>query len=58
MKPKWNVQFVAALRAVGTVSVPLAAIDFLAHHAGGVRDDALARQMAPVRATLPHGPRV
>ena len=57
MKPKWNVQFVAALLAVGTVSVLLAAIDFLAHHEGGVRD-ALARQLVPVLATLPHGPLV
>lgn len=57
MKPKWNVQFVAALLGVGTVSVLLAAIDFLAHHEGGMRD-ALARQMAPVLATLPHRPLV
>jgi hypothetical protein len=56
MKPKWNVQFVAALLAASTVSVLLAAIDFLAHYEGGVRD-ALARQMAPVLALRPQGPR-
>lgn len=57
MKPKWNVQFVAALLAVGTVSVLLAAIDFLAHHEGGMRD-ALAGQAAPELAARPLQPLV
>ncbi|MDZ7652480.1 MAG: hypothetical protein U5L03_08030 [Burkholderiaceae bacterium] len=51
MKPKWNVQCVAALLAVSTGLVLLAAVDFLAQCEVNTRD-ALARQGATVSAPV------
>jgi hypothetical protein len=51
MKPRWNLQLVAALLAVGTVSVLLAAVDFLAQYDVSARD-VLARQLAHVSAPV------